>query len=82
MLMFIRHLVQHQSSVKNFPKAFLDMLRSKHGVYQILDTEPYLNQNRGQIRHARGPRFICFINIVSNITVSSTFFRANQSVNG
>ena len=25
------------------------------GVYQILVTEPYLNQNRGQTRHARGP---------------------------
>ena len=25
------------------------------GMYQILDTEPYLNHNRGQTRHARGP---------------------------
>ena len=25
------------------------------GVYQILDTEPYLYENRGQTRHARGP---------------------------
>ena len=25
------------------------------GVHQILDTEPYLYQNRGQTRHSRGP---------------------------
>ena len=31
-------------------------------VYQILETEPYLNQNRGQTRHARGP--------VHNLSVS------------
>ena len=29
--------------------------RTEQGVYQIVDTEPYLNQNRGQKRHARGP---------------------------
>ena len=25
------------------------------GVYRIVVTEPYLNQNRGQTRHGRGP---------------------------
>ena len=30
-------------------------LQQLQEVYQILDTEPYLNQKRGQTRHSRGP---------------------------
>ena len=41
--------------VKESDQTFIGERQQLQGVYQILDTEPYIYQNRGQTRHARGP---------------------------
>ena len=49
------------------------------GEYQILDTEPFLNQNSGQTRHARGP---VYESSVSYILLLRWLFQAILMNNG